>query len=232
MLGELEIGHDEDEGEMGGMDGADALDEDTDLFDSDYDLSSKVDDDDRLFDDFVDDSPTSDIPINTNIELSASLSGSSDEGESDIMDIEELTIEEPAVDIFGESGGAYEDLPIQAKLNSFVNSQSAENKPQTTLPMHNPLSSLLNPPQYTNGPTMYTQLQMGQSATSRSKMCECKLPYHNSNVSNWAWKTSLILAPIFTQFLLQAVRKNGGGCGVKSCDNCFKSSSSGVGMKD
>ncbi|KAK4421327.1 hypothetical protein Salat_2083200 [Sesamum alatum] len=170
---------------MGGMDEANALDEDTDLIDFEYDLAAEVDDDDRLFDDYVDDNTISDRPIDANIELSASLSGSikcskcgkekhnarncpTKDQAQPTEDIEDLTIEEPAVDIFGESGGADEDLPVQAKLNSFVNSQSGENEPQNTLPVHNPLSNLLNPPQYTNGPTMYTQLQMGQSATSRS----------------------------------------------------------------
>ncbi|KAL0439079.1 UNVERIFIED_CONTAM: hypothetical protein Slati_2390900 [Sesamum latifolium] len=89
ILGELNTGHgnegvhETEEGEMGRMD-------DADLYDSDYDLSTEVDDDDRLFDDYVDDKtddiPTSDIPINNNRELIEGLSGFSDEGESDIMD--------------------------------------------------------------------------------------------------------------------------------------------------
>ncbi|KAK4439096.1 hypothetical protein Salat_0244400 [Sesamum alatum] len=131
------------------MDEADALDEDTDLFDSDYDLSAKVDDDDRLFDDFVDDRTTSDTPIDVNIE-------GKDKGK------QVVTNEAETVQVDYQSPES-----ILPPIPSFVNSQSAENEPQNTLPVHNPLSSLLNSPQYTNGPTMYTQLQIGQSATLR-----------------------------------------------------------------
>ncbi|KAL0406320.1 UNVERIFIED_CONTAM: hypothetical protein Slati_3945900 [Sesamum latifolium] len=56
---------------MGGMEETVDLDEDADLVDSDYDLSTEVDDGDRLFDDHVDDRTTSDIPIDDNMELSA-----------------------------------------------------------------------------------------------------------------------------------------------------------------
>ncbi|XP_011082265.1 uncharacterized protein LOC105165089 [Sesamum indicum] len=70
--------------ERGRRDDVNDVDEDEDLFDFDYDLSTEIDDDGILFDDYVDDKTTSDLPIDDG-NNSEGLSGSSDDGEPDIM---------------------------------------------------------------------------------------------------------------------------------------------------
>ncbi|KAL2237311.1 UNVERIFIED_CONTAM: hypothetical protein Sindi_0922800, partial [Sesamum indicum] len=70
--------------ERGRRDDVNDGDEDEGLFDSGYDLSTEINDDDILFDDYVDDKTTSDLPIDDE-NNSEGLSGSSDDGETDIM---------------------------------------------------------------------------------------------------------------------------------------------------
>ncbi|KAL2232618.1 UNVERIFIED_CONTAM: hypothetical protein Sindi_1441800, partial [Sesamum indicum] len=83
--------------ERGRTDDVIDVDENEDLFDFDYDLSTEIDDDDILFDDYVDDKTISDLPIDDE-NNSEGLSGSSDDGETDIMGDEIDLIENKASD--------------------------------------------------------------------------------------------------------------------------------------
>ncbi|KAK4428346.1 hypothetical protein Salat_1134200 [Sesamum alatum] len=93
LSGELDTGHgnggvhDDGVDDMGRLEESVDVDEDADLVDSDYGISTEVDDDDNIFEDNVDDSITDNVPIDDNRDISDGISGSSDEGEEDVMGV-------------------------------------------------------------------------------------------------------------------------------------------------
>ncbi|KAL2240971.1 UNVERIFIED_CONTAM: hypothetical protein Sindi_0738300, partial [Sesamum indicum] len=91
--------------ERGRIDDVNDVDEDANLFGSDYDLSTEVDDDDKLFDDYVDDKTTSDLPVDDE-NNSDGLSGSSDDGETDTMG-DEIDLNENKVSDDEQSESSY-----------------------------------------------------------------------------------------------------------------------------
>ncbi|XP_011083912.1 uncharacterized protein LOC105166301 [Sesamum indicum] len=91
--------------EGGRKDDVNDEDEDSDLFDSDYDISTEVEDDDILFDDYVDDKTTSDLEVDDE-NNSDGLSGSSDDGETDIMG-DEIDLNENKVSDDEQSESSY-----------------------------------------------------------------------------------------------------------------------------
>ncbi|KAL2251896.1 UNVERIFIED_CONTAM: hypothetical protein Sindi_2311900, partial [Sesamum indicum] len=106
MFGDLGVGVDVDEDSEGGRkDDVNDEDEDSDLFDSDYNISTEVEDDDILFDDYVDDKTTSDLEVDDE-NNSDGLSGSSDDGKIDIMG-DEIDLNENKVSDDEQSESSY-----------------------------------------------------------------------------------------------------------------------------